>query len=250
MLVIVLTIVTVLLFGWRWKKKKVDQMPAGPNGWPIIGNTFQINPYKFHFTLEQWAKDFGPIFKCSILRTNMVVLSSPELIRKAFGSDKNGKIFNDRPESFIGKYIMRNYTSMIAAHYNETLFKARKTFHSALHLYGDGVPKFENTARAEIDNLIETINSFEGNDFDPAPVFERSLGNLVSFLVTGEPMSEEDVKIVWDFVNVSTESLNPTVEFFLFNFPFLRYVPCRYRDIYLDLMKKNDALIERYFTQY
>ena len=89
MLVIVLTIVTVLLIGWLWKKKKVDQMPAGPNGWPVFGNTFQIDPYKFHFTLEQWAKDFGPVFKCSILRTNMVVLSSPELI-KLTGADTKG----------------------------------------------------------------------------------------------------------------------------------------------------------------
>ena len=165
-------------------------------------------------------------------------------------SDKYGKILNDRPESFLGKYTMRNYSSMIAARYNATLFKARKTFHKALHLYGDGVPKFENTVRGEIDNLIEQLRSFEGKNFDPASVFERSLGNLVSILVTGEPMSGNDERIIWDFVKVSTESLNPTVEFLLYNFPILRYIPCRYRDIYLNLEKKSDALIERYFTRY
>ena len=225
-------------------------MPVGPTGWPIVGNTFQINPYKFHFTLEQWVKEFGPTLKCSILRTNMVVLSSPELIRKAFSSEKYDKILNDRPESFLGKYIMRNYSSMIVARYDETLFKARKTFHRALHLYGDGFPKFENTVMGEIDNLIVHLKSYKDNDFDPAPVFERSLGNLVSILVAGEPMSGYDETIIWDFVKVSTESLNPAVEFLLFNFPILRYIPCRYRDIYLDLDKKTNALIERYLTQY
>ena len=250
MWIIIFTVLFILVVSFLLAKKSAHQMTPGPQGWPILGNTFQINPYKVHFTLEKWVKEYGPIFKCSILQTNMVVLSSPELIRKAFNSDEYGKILNDRPESFLGKYTMRNHSSMIVARYNEILFKARKTFHTALHLYGDGVPKFETTVRSELDNLLGKLRSFEGKDFDPAPVFEQSLGNLVSILVTGEPMSGNDERIIWDFVKVSTESLNPTVEFLLYNFPILRYIPCRYRDIYLDLEKKSDALIEMYFTRY
>ena len=250
MWVILIFAVTILSLCWILKRNGNTRLPNGPPGLPILGNTLQVNAAKFHFNLEEWAKQFGPIFKCNIMRTNMVVLSSPELIRKAFASEKYGKIFNDRPESFIGKYCSNNYSGMIVGRYGETLFKMRKVFHTALHLYGDGVPKFENAVKSEIENLIQKIRNLEGKDFDPSPVFERSLGNLVSILVCGETMSDSDAKIIWDFVNASNESLNPTVEFFLFNLPFLRFIPGKYRRIYHTLLKTNEALCERYLRKY
>ena len=241
---------TIILFCFLRKKQGQIKLPNGPRGWPLIGNTFQVNPDKFHFNLDAWYKQFGPIFTCNIMRTNMVVLSSPDLIRKAFASDRYGKIFNDRPDSFIGKYCSDNYSSMIVAPYGQTLFKLRKIFHKALHIYGDGVPKFENTVKTEIENLIKKIKGFEGEDFDPMSVFERSLGNLVSILVCGEPMSDDDVGIVWSFINVDNEALNPTVEFFLFNLPFLRFIPGKYKRIYHSLLQKKEKLMERYLRKY
>ena len=250
MLLMFVFVATIILIYWIWSRNEHDCKPNGPRGLPILGNTLQVNPDKFHFNLAEWAQQFGPIFKCSIMRTNMVVLSSPELIRKAFASEKYGKIFNDRPESFLGKYYFRNYLGILVARYGETLFKMRKVFHSALHLYGDGIPKYEKAVQSELETLIQRINNFEGDDFDPSPVFERSLGNLVSILVCGETMSDGDAIVVWDFIRISNESLNPTVEFFLFNFPFLRFIPGKYRRIYRTLLKTNEAIFERYLYKY
>ena len=183
------------------------------------------------------------------MRTNMIVLSSPELIRKAFATDKYGRICNDRPDSFLQRYWLSE--SLLLMHYCETLFKARKTFHTGLHLYGDGVPKFENRVRGEIERLIERIRQTEGIDFDPGPILERSLGNLVSILAVGEPMSDDDAKIAWDFINVSNHVLNPTVEFFMYNFPFLRFIPgSKYKQFYKELLEKTDVVVDRYVRPY
>ena len=98
-------------------------------------------------------------------------------------------------------------------------------------MYGDGVPKFENTVKTEIERLVKRIKSFDGEDFDICPVLERSFGNLMAILDCGEPMSASAKQIVWDYVNSSNESLNPTVEFFLYNLPFLRFLPGKYKRI-------------------
>ena len=248
-----LAIVLLIIFlCYRWIRKRFEpkHLPDGPSRWPFIGNTFQVNSAKFHLNLDAWSKQYGPIFFCNIMKTNMVVLSSPDLIRKAFGSEKYGAIFNDRPESFTGKYLSNNYSGMLVSRYNKLLFKQRKLFHTALHLYGDGVPKFETTVKTEITRLIERIKSFDSDDFDPSPIFERSLGNLVSILVCGEPMSDGDVRLVWDFIRSLNEYLNPTVEFFLFNLPFLRFLPGKYKRIYQTVLKRQEAILDRYLYGY
>ena len=250
MWLIFISVVTILFLCWKLKGNKTALTPKAPSGWPVIGNTLQVDPKKFHFTLDEWSKQFGPIFKCHIMRNNMLVLSSPDLIRKAFGSEKYGKIFNDRPESFVGKYCTFNNSGIVGTHYNDTLFRLRKTFHSGLHLYGDGVPRFEQAVKTELTSLIDKIKQFEGKDFDPGPVFERSLGNLVSILVCGEPMTENDVKVVWDYVKTSVDSLTPTVESILFTFPFLRFLPGKFRSVYLTLLKTQNAVIDRYLKPY
>jgi len=36
---------------------------TGPPGWPLLGNTLQLDPPRFHLTLERWARRYGPIYK-------------------------------------------------------------------------------------------------------------------------------------------------------------------------------------------
>lgn len=242
MWVALVSAILLIIFLWKWKANGSAVLPKGPAGWPVIGNLLQIKPGKFHCTLDDWSKEFGPIFNCNLLGTNTVVLSSPELIRKAFSTDKYGKIFNDRPDSFIGKYCQNNYSGIITSRYNDTLFKLRRTFHTALHLYGDGVPRFEHAVKTEIADLIVKIKLFEGKDFDPVPVFERSLGNLVSILLCGKPMSENDVKIVWDFIKITSGGASALSERVLFRLPFLRFFPGKFRHVYLAVLKVESKL--------
>ena len=117
-------------------------------------------------------------------------------------------------------------------------------------MYGDGVPKFENTVKTEIERLVERIKNFDGEGFDICPVLERSLGNLMSILVCGEPMSDSANQIVWDYVNSSNESLNPTVEFFLYSLPFLRFLPGKYKRICDTEVKARRAFAETFVRSY
>lgn len=63
----------------------------GPKGWPIFGNTFQINISLLHQKLEDWAREFGTFYRVKIGSRNMLVSTDPEL---------NLEILKKRPQHF------------------------------------------------------------------------------------------------------------------------------------------------------
>lgn len=62
----------------------------GPKGLPLVGNAFQIDATQFHVTLENWAKQFGPMYRFSGGAKELVVVSDPAII---------GSLLRDRPEA-------------------------------------------------------------------------------------------------------------------------------------------------------
>lgn len=69
---------------------EIDDLP-GPAAWPLVGNLPQITPLRIHQDLEAWSRQYGPVFKIRVGRTNIVVLSSHELV---------GAALRDRPDGF------------------------------------------------------------------------------------------------------------------------------------------------------
>ncbi|GGY79264.1 cytochrome P450 [Pseudoduganella plicata] len=72
--------------------RRVRDLPA-PQGSPIIGNMRQLDGAYFHRTLENWARELGPLFRFTVLNRSMVVSSDrtaltalmrerPDLIRR------------------------------------------------------------------------------------------------------------------------------------------------------------------------
>ena len=52
----------------------VQHLP-GPRPWPVVGSLLSINRRAFHLTLESWAEQYGPLYKCRLGRLEMVVVS-------------------------------------------------------------------------------------------------------------------------------------------------------------------------------
>jgi len=63
----------------------------GPRPWPLAGNLPQITPTRLHQDLEGWARQYGPLFKISFGRTQMLVVASHELV---------SAVLRDRPDGF------------------------------------------------------------------------------------------------------------------------------------------------------
>ena len=64
---------------------------AGPRGWPLVGNMFQLSPSRIHLDVERWACEFGPLFRFRVGLRNVLVVSDHELLAAAM---------RDRPDGF------------------------------------------------------------------------------------------------------------------------------------------------------
>jgi cytochrome P450 len=70
--------------------RKISDLP-GPRAWPFIGNALQIDKGRVHQTVEQWAREFGPLFQMKLGPRRALVVADPELLASAM---------KDRPEGF------------------------------------------------------------------------------------------------------------------------------------------------------
>ncbi len=70
--------------------RQIKDLP-GPRGWPLLGNTFQIAPARIHLDVEQWAREFGPLFRMRLGRHEQLVIADHELL---------GAVMRDRPEGW------------------------------------------------------------------------------------------------------------------------------------------------------
>jgi len=67
-----------------------DDLPA-PRGIPWFGNALQIDSLQFHVTLENWARQFGSMYRFQGGPRKLMVVSDPALI---------GTMLRDRPDAF------------------------------------------------------------------------------------------------------------------------------------------------------
>ena len=58
-----------------------EDLPAPP-GLPLVGNLFQVSFESLHQTLEQWADEYGPLYRIKIGPRRLAVLSDAELIKR------------------------------------------------------------------------------------------------------------------------------------------------------------------------
>jgi len=64
----------------------------GPKGYPLVGNIFNIDLPNLHNQIEQWAAEYGDVYRLKLLNTSQTVITRPSLIQK---------IFSARPDEFV-----------------------------------------------------------------------------------------------------------------------------------------------------
>lgn len=63
----------------------------GPRPLPVLGNLHQIDRVQFHRTIEQWAREYGPLFRVTVPGGAFLVLADHELI---------AQVLRERPDTF------------------------------------------------------------------------------------------------------------------------------------------------------
>ncbi|KAL4220601.1 Talin-2 [Mactra antiquata] len=172
---------------------------------------------------------YGEIFSLNMFGQNLVVLSSENMIRKAFCSEQYAKHLNNKPRSFFGTYFKNNCESLaFFPKANDALYKQlKKVFLAALHSYGSGLTTIENKVLDELANVREKIDSYKGKEFDVDFMIKRSLTNIMSLVLIGEDIPDGDPmeNLLWQRVEAIGFFVTPHTESLLSLFPFLRFIP-------------------------
>ena len=185
MVAVYLLCVFIFVLIWLFSNGQKRHLPPGPKGRPLVGVASELDPSKAHLVLAKWAETHGPIYSFKVFGLTSIVISDVRLIRKAFSSEKYLAVFNDRPDTFVGKHLVFNYSDVGFAKYHEATVKLRKCLHKALHFYGDGVRKFENLFSTELDHLVEEFSKYHETSVNPRDVLEHSFCRLICMLVSG-----------------------------------------------------------------
>ena len=145
------------------------------------GKRFIIGHETSHFKLDEWAYKYGEIFEIYSYGKRMIVLNSERLIRKA-QSDAFRVNFGGRPKTFYGEHFAHN-SQTIAFGSGETHLAMRKIYNKALHVYGDGVEKFEDIMSECIEKMLNKMETHKAKDFDLYVHVKEALADTMCILV-------------------------------------------------------------------
>jgi cytochrome P450 len=70
--------------------RRFDDLP-GPRALPVVGNLLQIKPDRLHLQMEQWCRQYGPIFRLQLGPRQAVVFGDHTLVQATL---------RDRPDGF------------------------------------------------------------------------------------------------------------------------------------------------------
>ena len=170
-----LTLLLVVFFIHSYKGKR-SNFPPGPQGWPILGNVFQIDPKRPDITLAAWAKQYGGVFSYKFLGQTIVVASNPAAFSEALLSKSNE--FSGRPElprfkATNGNIFSFNNLSPKFSTIKKIMMRSLKTFES----------EQDHSTLECMDYMLKELQRKGGEAFDPYDDMFYAICKMVLCLV-------------------------------------------------------------------
>ncbi|KAL4225117.1 hypothetical protein ACF0H5_015810 [Mactra antiquata] len=242
---LVLCIVYVSVCMWRRRKLK---SPPGPEGYLFCGNSFQINSDRLHQDLHVLSEEYGPIFKLNIFGKTIITLSSASLINEAFGTSPTMEFTNDRAANSTSD-VFYGRKHIGCANWCKTTQVLREIHSILIQKYFENEPNFEIRIMDEIRRLQNNLMNDQNTAINPDTHLRRYFKNLCSILLIGESLSDIDPETdaPWEFVDSLFTMIEPSVDGALRMFPFLRYLPGYYGNVFRETMTARDKVGKRFF---
>ena len=246
-IVIVIVLIVIINNTRAMFAGQVGRPLPGPRPLILVGNTFDVDRHNIHHSFEIIAKMYGALVKLSIFRQDVILVNDGTLLKEMFADSAHGDVFNDRPTNTYSKHITYDNKSLVFGPANSRTSAMRKIYLNALNLSGDGNERFEIIKEDALKQFISDISDTNNKDFDANLFIRKSLGNSTASLLTGKPADEEDWKLIFEFID-GVNLLASVENAFVYDvFPFVRFIPCRFRDYFRSTITTRDNLMERFY---
>jgi len=202
--------------------RKLQKLPPGPWGYPIVGMLYKINK-EFHLFLTDYVKLFGKVFSLQMGNSTLVVLSDHKIIKKAFQS----KDFSARPRTVLtnlfGGYGVINTDGDLWKSQRRYLLNQKL----GMRHWGHGMSQVESRIEHEAARLLDTLHR-EFNvaaPINPAPLINCAVSNVICSMIMSTRF-DHDNKEFQQFMHNFDEGFRLfTQTGALLYLPFVRHFP-------------------------
>ena len=156
----------------------------GPKGLPFVGCAMQLSSGNLLEQFYEFARTYGDVLELKILDSRNLVLNTADMLMKAFTEDEFKTIFNNRPRIYFAEHFYFGGQSITYKNPDKDHSNLRKALSKGLHVYGEGVSKFEEIVRDEIKRVMGEIERSGDKGFEVVSLVRRSLANVISVLVS------------------------------------------------------------------
>lgn len=166
--------------------------PPGPRGPPVFGQAFNLDTSYMHLKFMEWQKNFGDMFMFKILGKHYLVVSHPDILRRMFVTCEHAKQLNDRPASFMGKYVIRKQQDILFRNLDEKQQYLKLATLDYLEEKLAGVSWFYESVTEEILSVANDIDHIKEYDIDIIGIMDRLATKIIGLLVRDPFLHERD----------------------------------------------------------
>ncbi|XP_042684231.1 cytochrome P450 2K4-like [Centrocercus urophasianus] len=177
----------LLYFTTSWKKR-VCNLPPGPQPLPLIGNLNVVDLKKPYQSLTELSKLYGNVFTVHFGPRKAVVLAGYETIKDALLN--HAEEFGERAEIPIFRKMTRG--NGIAFSHGELWKTMRRFTLSTLRDFGMGRRTIEVRILEELNSLIKYFESYQGKPFDTKMILNNAVSNVICSILFGERFEYDD----------------------------------------------------------
>ena len=176
-----------------------------------------------------------------------IFLNHPKKIRKLFCDSDLKRFTNDRPPTFIGKYITYDTNNTAFTHSTPVQRQRRKVFHSVMKFYGDNVDRIEAIILENISNVVGEMKT--KSEIELSVTGKTLVSKIIHIMLAGsDTPTPAQLKAMTEFNKRWEEFFVFEIETVLQCFPFLRYIPgLPYKQKYDDLYTARNELLKHYY---
>ncbi|KAK0062721.1 dnaJ subfamily B member 11 [Biomphalaria pfeifferi] len=240
-----------------WYCRKLRRSPSlgnaktipGPKGFGCLKSFIASSRNNnSHELATELAQQYGDLVQVNILSQKIVYINDSRLARMIFNHPSLKEMTNDRPDTFLSKYVIYGNKNMAFTSRTDQQKVRRKLYHGVVKFYGENVRKFERIFMTSINKLTKEMQSLNEVNFS----HEISMATLrvVDALLAGEESNctKEHLEALENFDTTLSELFYFDMEAVLKPLPFLRFVPgLPFKTKYDALIKARDDLVNAYF---
>ncbi|KAJ4943250.1 hypothetical protein JOQ06_005754 [Pogonophryne albipinna] len=178
-----LFVFAILLVVYFLDKKDPPNFPPGPPSLPLLGNIFNIESKQPHIYLTKLADVFGNVFCIRLGRHKTVFVCGWKMVKEAIVTQADN--FVDRPYSPM---VTRIYSGNSAGLFfsNGRVWRRQRRFAMAmLRTFGLAKSSMEQSICEESHHLQEAMQKEKGEPFDPVPLLNNAVANIICQIVFG-----------------------------------------------------------------